>query len=185
MKKTMIDYIQKPKFDDIYTPAYAIKPLLKYIPKEIEKQYGYNYEYRKPIIWECTDYGSSNITKVLKENGYEVISTHKDNFNFLTDNADFNFDMIITNPPYSLKDEFLKKCYEYNKPFCLLLPITALEGKTRGELFREKDIQVIVFDGRVEYLNNKKGNWFNTSWFCWKVLPKQLIFEKLEKENEK
>ena len=81
--------------------------------------------------------------------------------------------MIITNPPYSLKDEFLKKCYEYNKPFCLLLPITALEGKTRGELFREKDIQVIVFDGRVEYLNNKKGNWFNTSWFCWKVLPKQ------------
>ena len=41
--------------------------------------------------------------------------------------------MIITNPPYSLKDEFIKKCYEWKKPFCLLLPITALEGKVRGK----------------------------------------------------
>ena len=43
------------------------------------------------------------------------------------------FDMIITNPPYSLKDEFIKKCYEWNKPFCLLLPITAFERKARKE----------------------------------------------------
>ncbi len=35
MKKAMIDYMQKPIFDDLYTPSYAIKPLLKYIPKEI------------------------------------------------------------------------------------------------------------------------------------------------------
>ena len=104
MKRAMINYIQNEKNDELYTPEYAIKPLIKYLPKNIK-------------IWECTDFGSSNITKVLKENGYQVITTHKDNFDFLTDKPNFDFDMIITNPPYSLKDEFLKKCYEYNKLF--------------------------------------------------------------------
>lgn len=98
--------------------------------------------------------------------------------------------MIITNPPYSLKDEFIKKCYEYKKPFCLLLPITSLEGKARGEMFRKNGLEVLVFDGRVQFMENmnkeyksKSGNWFNTSWFCWKVLNKELIFEKLIKEE--
>lgn len=80
------------------------------------------------------------------------------------------------------KDEFIKKCYEWNKPFCLLLPITALEGKARGKLFKQNGIEVLVFDGRVEFLSNKKGNWFNTSWFCHNVLPEKLIFEELRKE---
>ena len=132
MKKAMIDYMQNVKNDELYTPEYAIKPLLKYLPKNI-------------TIWECTDYGSSNITKLLNERGYKVIKTHKDNFDFLQDIPDFDFDMIITNPPYSLKDEFIKRC-------------------------------------NFIYNDAKKSNWFNTSWFCWNVLPKQLIFEELKKD---
>ena len=158
--------MQKEKNDELYTPEYAIKPLIKYLPKNIK-------------IWECTDYGSSNITKVLKENGYEVIMTHKDNFDFLKDKADFEFNMIITNPPYSLKDKFIEKCYEYDKPFCLLLPITALEGIQRGKYWRKYGIDLLVFDKRIEYMN--KSCYFNTSWFCWNVLPQQLIFEELNK----
>lgn len=170
MKKAMIDYMKNEKNDELYTPDYAIKPLLKYLPKN-------------KIIWECTDFGNSNITKVLKENGYKVISTHKENFDFLIDKLNFEFDMIITNPPYSLKDEFIKKCYEYKKPFCLLLPITSLEGIERGKMFRKNDIQLLVLDRRCNFIYNnaKKSNWFNTSWFCWNILPKQLIFEELIK----
>ena len=175
MKKTMINYIQKEKFDDIYTPSYAIKPLLKYIPKGI-------------TIWECCDFGKSEITRLLKEHGCEVISTDKEE-NFFEYIPDKHFDMIITNPPYSLKDDFIAKCYEWGKPFALLLPITSLEGKFRGSLFRKYGIEVMVFDGRVQFMENmvenygkkKSGNWFNTSWFCWNVLPKQLIFEELKK----
>lgn len=170
MKKAMIDYMKNEKNDELYTPDYAIKPLLKYLPKN-------------KIIWECTDFGSSNITKVLKENGFNVISTHKKDFDFLKDTPDFEFDIIITNPPYSLKDDFLKKCYEYKKPFCLLLPITSLEGIERGKMFRKNSIELLVLDRRCNFIydNAKKSNWFNTSWFCWKILPKQLIFEELIK----
>ena len=168
MKKAMINYMKNEKNDELYTPDYAIEPLLKYLPKN-------------KIIWECTDFGSSNITKLLKQHDYKVISTHKDNFDFLTDIPNFDFDIIITNPPYSLKNEFLKKCYEYDKPFCLLLPLTSLEGIERGKMFREKGIDVLVLDRRCDFIDNKKSNWFNTSWFCYKVLPKQLIFEELHK----
>lgn len=170
MKKAMIDYMKNEKNDELYTPEYAIKPLLKYLPKN-------------KIIWECTDFGSSNITKVLKESGFNVISTHKKDFDFLKDIPDFEFDIIITNPPYSLKDEFLRKCYEYKKPFCLLLPITSLEGIERGKMFRENSVELLVLDRRCNFIysNAKKSNWFNTSWFCWNILPKQLIFEELIK----
>ena len=173
MKKAMIDYMKKEKNDELYTPEYAIFPLLKYLPKNIK-------------IWECTDYGESNITKVLKNNGYEVISTHKKDFDFLNDETDFEFDMIITNPPYSLKDEFIKKCYEYKKPFALLLPLTSLEGINRGKMYRENGIQLLVFDRRCNFIydNAKKSNWFNTSWFCHNVLPDKLIFEELNKEEK-
>lgn len=170
MKKAMIDYMQNVKNDELYTPEYAIKPLLKYLPQNI-------------TIWECTDNGSSNIGKVLMRGGYKIISTHKETFDFLCDKPDFDFDMIITNPPYSLKDEFISKCYEYGKPFCLLLPITSLEGIERGKMYRKNGIELLVFDRRCNFIydNAKKSNWFNTSWFCWKVLPKQLIFEELIK----
>ena len=65
MKKAMINYIQKEKFDDIYTPSYAIEPLLEFIPKGI-------------TVWECCDFGKSEITRLLKEHGCEVISTDKE-----------------------------------------------------------------------------------------------------------
>lgn len=167
MKKAMINYMKNEKFDDLYTPSYAVKPLLKYISKGI-------------TVWECCDFGKSEITRLLKEHGCKVISTDKEE-NFFQYKPQCDFDMIITNPPYSLKDEFLEKCYEWNKPFCLLLPITALEGKKRGKLFRKRGIELLVFDGRVGFMSDKKSNWFNTSWFCYKVLPKQLIFEELNK----
>ena len=114
--------------------------------------------------------------------GYNVIKTHKSNFDFLIDQPDFDFDMIITNPPYTLKDNFIKKCYEYGKPFCLLLPITALEGIERGKMWRKYGIDLLVFDKRNEFMN--KSCYFNTSWFCYKVLPKQLIFEELIKDDK-
>ena len=85
MKQAMINYIQKEKNDELYTPREAIEPILKYLDKN-------------KVYWECTDFGDSNITKVLKENGFKVISTNKEQLDFLADEANFEFDVIITNP---------------------------------------------------------------------------------------
>lgn len=144
MKRAMINYVKNTKNDELYTPKEAIYPLLKYLDKT-------------KIYWECTDFGDSNIRKVLVENGFTVIATRKDEFDFLKDDPLFKFDTIITNPPYSLKNQFLKRCYELDKPFALLLPITSLEGKTRGKLYREKGIELVVLDKRINFMKEKKN----------------------------
>ena len=64
MKQAMINYMQQEKNDELYTPDEAVLPILKYLDKS-------------KIYWECTDFGESNITKVLKENGFKVIHTSK------------------------------------------------------------------------------------------------------------
>lgn len=169
MKKAMINYVKNEKCDEIYTPDYAVKPLLKFLPKDA-------------VIWECTDFGGSNITKVLRENGYKVYTTGKEEIDFINETPDFDFDIIVTNPPYTLKDDFLKKCFEYEKPFCLLLPLTSLEGIKRGKLYRKYGMELLVFDKRINFIyrDMKKSNWFNASWFCYKILPEKLMFESLD-----
>jgi len=171
MKKAMIAYMKKPKNDEIYTPEYAIKPLLKYINKDW-------------VVWEPTDFGNSKITEVLRKHGNEVLTSHiNNNKNFFDYEPEEHYDIIITNPPYSLKTEFLQRVYELNKKFCFLLPITSLEGKARGKIYQKYngELEVLIFDGRVEFYQGKNTIYFNTSWFCRKVLPQQLIFTQLNK----
>jgi len=166
MKQRMIDYMKEEKYDELYTPNEAIYPILKYLDKD-------------KIYWECTDFGDSNIRKVLVENGFKVIATKKEEFDFLKDEPLFKFDVIITNPPYSIKDKFIKRCYELNKPFLLLLPLTALEGKERNKLYKEKGIELIILNKRINFMKNKNNVWFNTSWFCKGITDKQLNFEEV------
>ncbi len=174
MKQAMIDCIKNEKRDHFDTPAYAVKPLLPYINPEW-------------IIWEPTDTtGKSQIAKILRKHGCKVISTAQKDFDFLKDAPDFYFDCIVTNPPYSLKDEFIFRCNELcmrlRQSWALLMPLTALEGVTRGEIFRDMgiDFRLLVLDRRVEYTGGSV--WFNTSWFCAGILPKQLLFAELKKE---
>jgi len=159
----LVSYTGRPKNDEFITPPEAVYPILPYLPTD-------------KIYWECTDNGNSGITRVLKENGLRVVST---GFDFLKYTPDFHFDIIITNPPFSLKDAFLERAYELGKPFAFLLPLHSLEGVRRGRLFRKYGLQLLVLDRRVRFTSEKNGPWFNVSWFCWKLLPKDLIFVSL------
>lgn len=151
MKKALI---YAGRNDELRTPACAVYPLIEFLR-------GWR------VLWEPTDRGNSEISRVLKEAGFEVISTHiEKGFDFLKDEPDFGFDAIVSNPPYSLKDRFLERAYALKKPFYFLLSLTALEGVRRGRLFRKYGINLIVFDRRVEFMD-KGSVWFATGWFFW------------------
>ncbi len=154
--------------DDYKTPEEIIYPILNFIDKD-------------NIIWECTSVKDGNIAKILKLNGFKVVETHIDEgFNFLTDKPDFNFDIIITNPPFSLKTEFIARCYKIGKPFMLLLPVTAIEGTARQKLYAQYGINLLLFNRRVNYIRKeaKTGSWFGSAWFCWNIdsIKQQLNF---------
>jgi hypothetical protein len=181
--------------DDFQTPPEALKPLIWFLNK--------NW-----VIWECAE-GKGNLSEELFKNGFSVIGSDKNNKNrfpavnslnigdksnylrvfqkdFLKWKPD-KFDCIITNPPFSLKQQFLERCYTLKKPFALLLPLTTFETSKRQELFKKYGLQVIFFDKRINFEtpNGKKGkessSWFATAWFTWGLnLPKELNFFKLD-----
>jgi hypothetical protein len=148
------------KSDECYTPKEALEPLLEFLDKG-------------KIYYDCTSDKSSQLVDFLNEKGYRCLSSGSSNF--LVDDIP-NVDAIITNPPYSKKDKFIKKCYELGKPFALLLPVSSLQGQARGKMFSENGIEILTLNKRIDF--TKKGSpHFGVAWFCHKILPRQLIFK--------
>lgn len=157
--------------DENYTPAYAVRPLLKYLTEP-------------KTIWCPFDTSESEFVKILSTAGHRVVASHIDegkNFFFYEPE---NYDIIISNPPFSIKDDILKRLKELNKPFAILYPLPAIQGKRRYEYI--KDCQLLVFDKRINFYTDKerkvlqKGVAFATVYLCKNFLPKDLIFEELE-----
>lgn len=153
------------KSDECYTPKEAIIPLLSYLPPEW-------------IYYDCTSGKSSNIVDFLNDN--EFICKNSADRDFLDDGLFSEklpkFDAIITNPPYSKKDKFIERCYEIGKPFALLLPVSSLQGQKRGEMFSENGIEILTLNKRIDF-TGKGSPHFGVAWFCYKILPKRLIFK--------
>lgn len=175
--------------DEMYTPRYAIEPVLKYIPKEIlyiNKPKDDNdsvFCYRKPIIWCPFDTEDSEFVKVLKEGGHKVIVSHIDNWqDFYTYEPTENWDIIISNPPFTNKRKIFERALSFNKPFALLMSLTWLNDSAPKQLFMEKELQLLMFDKRIQYDNQKKIT-FSSAYYCYHFLPKQIIMEKLLVKN--
>jgi len=161
--------------DECYTPENAIIPLIPFLKKE-------------EMIWDCA-FGTGMLANHFNKFGFNVVGIQ--DYNFLKEDSDkiAKFDIIITNPPYSVKDLFLERAFKIGKPFAFLLPLTTLEGIKRGNMFKDKNIQIIIPNRRINFANpngrkNKSSCWFATAWFCWKLnLPEQLNFIELKKED--
>ena len=160
--------------DDFQTPPEALEPLIPYLNKDW-------------TIWECAN-GTGNLSTALIKKGFEVVATDIKvcDFDFLTQKP-VQWDCIITNPPFSLKQEFLERCYQLGTPFALLLPLTTFETPKRQALFKKYGVQVIFFDKRINFetpSGKGSGSWFATAWFTWGLnLPKELNFVKLSTQN--
>ena len=157
--------------DEVFTPEYAVKPLIKYL-EQFKKD---------PIIWCPFDLKNSAFVKIFKDNGFKVISSHIDNGeNFFYFEPKQHYDIIISNPPFSQKDDVLKRLTELNKPFAMLLPVATLQGQKRFPYLQ--NIQYLGFDKRINFYKkgiNTKGIPFATCYICKNFLPKDLIIEKL------
>ena len=158
--------------DEIYTPKYALYPLIPFLKK------GW-------IIRDCA-WGKGHLAKNIAESGFNCVGNEsKDFFNLKKEDL-WEEDILITNPPYSKKDEFLQKAYELDMPFAFLMPLTALEGIKRGKMYKENGIQLIIPNRRINFItpNGGKSAWFQVAWFCYKLnLPKDIMFIELNRND--
>ena len=168
------------KSDECYTPKCGVIPIIKYI-----KQKGYK------TIWCPFDQEHSNFVKVLMENDFSVIFGHiEENKDFFTYEPE-EYDCIVSNPPFSVKDEVLARAYGFNKPFALLLPQNSLQSLGRVELFINNGLEYLGFNRRIPYYtpNNLEklpsGNHFASGYFCKNVLPEKMILEKIIIKDDK
>src|ERR1035437_10105963 len=157
--------------NDFQTPIEALNPLYSYLKKEW-------------IIWECSC-GKGNLLGGLNGRGFCTIGTDiLRGYDFLKYKPD-DFDCIITNPPYSLKQQFLERAYSLEKPFAFLLPLTTLETQKRQELFRKYGLEIIFFDKRINFETpdgKGMGSWFATAWFTNGLnIGKEMTFCKWDK----
>lgn len=157
------------KNDECYTPEYAVIPILKYIPKDF-------------VVWCPFDKEDSQFVKIMQKTN-KVIYSHIDyNQNFYDFEPEEHWDCIISNPPFQGKRQIFERALSFNKPFALMMTCTWLNDSAPSKLFMDKDLQLLMFDKRIKFLNNgvvDKKITFSTAYFCYNLLPKQIIFEKL------
>lgn len=160
------------KSDEFYTLPYAVKPLLKYIDKG-------------KTIWCPFDKEESAFVRVFKENGYNVLFSHiETGQDFFEYEPIEKYDLVISNPPYSLRTPIMQRLYfNIKKPFALLINESGLfDTKYRYEMLKTNQFELMIFDKRVHYEKDgivKKQEPFKSIYLCSNLLPDKIVFEVL------
>ena len=164
--------------DEYYTPIYAIEPIVEFLKEG-------------STIWCPFDTKDSNYYKYLTEKGFNVICTHiEKGQDFLSIEPSIipQCDYIISNPPYSLKNEVFEKLYEIGKPFAMLVGVVGIfESQRRFNLFKNNRVEVLYFNKRVSYFKDYSDQKpslnppFSSVYLCSSVLPNQIEFREINK----
>lgn len=110
--------------------------------------------------------GDCAIVKIIKENYFGDIEYYDiaDGNDFLIEEKKYHY--IITNPPYSLANEFIMKAKKIAEiKFCMLLPLNYLQGQKR-----------------YEYIYNKVDNFFLTKIYIFTRMP--MLSNKIRKDGK-
>lgn len=93
------------------------------------------------VVWEPAC-GEGHMTEALKSCGLTVHSSELHDFGYGSCGVDFlkapilnDIDWIITNPPFKLSEQFIKRCHEHGKQFALLLKSQYFHAARRLPIF--------------------------------------------------
>lgn len=82
-----------------------------------------------------------------------------------------NCDLMISNPPFSLQNEIIKRSFDLVdeckvKSFALLLPLSTLETEKRANLYEkyQEKLSIYIFKKRIKFLGHSTS--FNKA-CCW------------------
>ena len=97
--------------------------------------------------------------------------------------TDYEYDYVITNPPFSIKDAVIERVLESGKPAALVLPVDSLGGKKRHEMFAKYSYpSIYVPSKRINYVDgtglNRKQSSFHSIIMLLNVGRSEIIWER-------
>lgn len=150
------------------------------------------------VVWEPA-FGEGDMGQALGACGLTVYGTDiRAGQDFLVrdhpDGIDAPFNWIITNPPFSLAEEFIRHAAKIGKPFAMLLKSQYWHAAKRARLFREiPPSYVLPLTWRPDFLFKEHGDKKGASplmdvmWCVWltpRTRSAQTVYQPLEKPRE-
>ena len=151
------------------TPRYGVLPIVKYLPKD-------------KIIWCPFDKEDSEFVKVLTEQGYKVVYSHIENGQDFYTYEPEEWDILVSNPPFTNKRQIFERALSFGKPFALIMSNTWLNDSAPKQVFKDKQLQILFFEERMKFSNNgvvQNKITFSSSYFCYNLLPKDIVMDRL------
>ena len=139
MKSNDILY-SKGKNDECYTPSYGVEPIIKYLDKD-------------KIIWCPFDTDKSEFVRILKREGFKVVNSHISLGQDFYEYEPEEWDIIVSNPPFTNKRKIFERCIQFGKPFALIMSNTWLNDSAPKQLFEDIDLQLLMFDNRIHLVS--------------------------------
>jgi hypothetical protein len=164
--------------DESYTPKYGVMPIIKFLKPNM-------------IVWCPFDTIESEFVKLIQANGNKVIYSHIENGeDFYIYEPNENWDVIVSNPPFSNKRRIFERALSFNKPIALLMTCAWLNDKYSKFVFHEanRNMQLLMFDKRIHFKQNGivvKKTTFSSAYYCSDFLPRDIVIEELHEELEK
>jgi hypothetical protein len=161
----------KTKNDHLETDTNTWDEVLKYIPKTM-------------VIWQPF-YMNGNCATYVRSLGYTVIHEDRDFFTWEPP----NWDIIVDNPPYSIKKKVFDRCNELGKPYVLLLPLRTLSIKCIRD---EAPKQLLLLYSKNHHFKKMNGEYpserartkttsnpIDPTWYFFKIrlLPTDIVLD--------
>lgn len=154
--------------DEYKTPSCLVYPIIPLIENWKKEN-----KIKNPIIWCPFDTKNSKYVEILSKK-YTVINSH------IQDGKDFflyqpeNYDIAISNPPFSLKLKIFERLVNLKKPFAMLMNIMAINYQEIGHFFASlgngDEVQFFITDKKVSF--DGKTSSFNSGYVCWNFIPR-------------
>jgi hypothetical protein len=118
------------------------------------------------VVWEPAC-GNNAIVDVLAHYNKVYATDIRGGFDFLLYDLPDPYDWIITNPPFCLSEQFIKKAYESNKPFAFLLKSQYWHSKKRSDVFHKcRPAYILPLTWRPDF-TGQGNSLMDVMWVVW------------------
>lgn len=162
------------KRDNLCTPRILVECLKPYFLQWIRRKFGHDDNtadiptteaLRRTTVWCPFDKETSEYVLFFRSLGCKVIATHiDDGYDFFEYEPEEQYDIIISNPPFSRKLDVFKRCHALGKPWVMLSNMMCLNYMEIGNHFAYHPVQMIIPDKRVSFDGNPSS--FCSGYFC-------------------